>query len=136
MAKTKTTNKKLSRREMVVLLGSGVLVASSGEPAEAQQSACRVVTPSRGSGVKKNLILSGDPCCKDSLAVFLRGMGMTTKVSNSARTNLKPLAEALKDNENDLLEYSVMLWGLKEEDRDALVKVIQERYALTAYTKR
>jgi hypothetical protein len=133
MAKTKT--KKLTRREMVVLLGSGVLVATTGEPAEAQGLACRVVTPNKGSGSAKNMILSGDPCCKDSVAVFLKGMGMTTNFSNAAKANLRPLAEALRDSEKDLLEYSVMLWGLKKEERDAFMKEIQERFALREYKK-
>jgi len=133
MAKTKTKTKKLTRREMVVLLGSGVLVATTGEPAEAQGPACRTVSPSRGTGSSKNLILSGDPCCKDSLAVFLKGMGMTSTVTGAAKANLKPLADALKASENDLLEYSVMLWGLKKEERDAIMKVYEERYVLKPY---
>lgn len=135
MAKTKTKTKKLTRREMVVLLGSGVLVATTGEPAEAQGPACRVVSPNRGTGSSKNMILSGDPCCKDSLAVFLKGMGMPSNVSGAAKANLKPLADALKASENDLLEYSVMLWGLKKDERDAFMKDVQERYALREYKK-
>ena len=139
MAKTttkiKTKTKKLSRREMVVLLGSGMLVATSGEPARAQGNACRVVSPNKGTGKTKNLILSGDPCCRDSVAVFLKGMDMTSKFSNSTKDNLRPLAEALKANENDLQEYSVMLWGLKKDERDAFMKDVQERYALREYKK-
>ena len=38
-------------------------------------------------------------------------------------------------NENDLLEYSVMLWGLKKAERDAFMKDVQERYALREYKK-
>jgi hypothetical protein len=132
MAKTKTNTKtkKLSRREMVALLGSGMLVATTGEPAEAQGAACRVVSPNKGSGGTKNLILSGDPCCKDSVAVFLKGMAY---VGTNAKANLKPLADALRANENDLQEYSVMLWGLKQDERDAIMKIYEERYTLRAY---
>jgi hypothetical protein len=134
MAKTKTTGtKKLSRREMVVLLGSGAFVTAKGEPAEAQAGTCRTVSPNRGTGKSKNLILSGDPCCKDSLAVFLKGMGMSVNLSGTAKANLKPLADALKASEHDLLEYSVMLWGLKQDERDAIMKVYEERYSFKPY---
>jgi hypothetical protein len=131
MAKTKTRTKKLTRREMVVLLGSGVLVASAGEPAEAQGAACRVVSPNKGSGKGSNMVLSGDPCCRDSVAVFLNGM--TTNLGGSVKANLKPLADALRANQKNLLEYSVMIWGLKEEERDAIMKIYQERFALRKY---
>jgi hypothetical protein len=131
MAKTKTTGtKKLSRREMVALLGSGAFVAATGERAEAQAGACRAVAPQKGKVGGNSVILYGDPCCKDSIALFLNGM---TGVGNSAKANLKPLADALRANQKDLLEYSVMIWGLKQEERDALMKVYQERFALTRY---
>ena len=132
MAKTKTTGtKKLSRREMVTLLGSGVLVATTGERAEAQAGACRAVSPKRGKVGGTSVILFGDPCCRDSIALFLKGM--TTNLGSTAKANLKPLADALRANQKGLLEYSVMVWGLKEGERDALLKVYQERFAIARY---
>jgi hypothetical protein len=131
MAKTKTTGtKKLSRREMVVLLGSGAFVAAAEERAEGQAGPCVAVSPQKGKAGGNDVILYGDPCCRDSIALFLNGM---TGVGNSAKANLKPLADALRANQKNLLEYSVMIWGLKKEERDALMKVYQERFAISRY---
>jgi hypothetical protein len=128
MAKTKTPGaKKLSRREMVVLLGSGAFVAASGESAKAQTGPCRAVAPQKGKA-GNGVILFGDPCCRDSVALFLNGM---TGVGAPAKANLKPLVDALRANQKNLLEYSVMIWGLKQAERDELMKVYQERYAIS-----
>jgi hypothetical protein len=74
----------------------------------------------QGGTPSASKILIGDPCCDEGYAVFFDGFN---KVSEPARSHLGAFAAALRDShaEGELLEYCVMIWGLKDHERKRLV---------------
>lgn len=134
-AKTRT----LSRRQMVILLGSGGVLGALGEggrvdlEASPPQKECRDVVPFRGSapggrGVTKNqLVLIADPCCVDSIDAVMNGIDAQATRSE-AKGHLKALRTELAASREQLLEYSVMIWGLKEDQKNALLETLKTRY--------
>jgi hypothetical protein len=154
MAKTKSKAKKLSRRELVSLLGSGVVLAGTAgsgsveaqttgkakakattpPPPPPGPNACQTVVPFKGrvgSGPAAHTILMADPCCREGVDLFFTGFD---KVANPAKGHLKEFAAALTTSKDELLEYCVMVWGLKLEERADLMKQMQEKYQLKEYS--
>ena len=130
MAKTKS--KKLSRRQMVMLLGSGVVLApAAGSAAEPPQD-CHPVNPMRGVGTQQQPVLMGDPCCKNGLKVFREGYRNLPR-NSPERANFKDFDAALTAAESQFMDYCVMVWGLQKNERDNLVEQMQSRYKLTPY---
>ncbi len=136
MAKAKSKTKKLTRRQMVTLLGSGVVFAggAGSREVEAQApNACRAVRPMRGtagSGPNQHPILMADPCCKEGVNVFFSGYDT---IKEPVKGHMKEFADALTSSNNELLEYCVMVWGLKLEERADLMKQVTERYQMKEY---
>lgn len=154
MAKTKSKAKKLSRRELVTILGSGVVfvgraggdaVAAQGDaktkakstttpPPPPPPNACQTVVPFRGrvgSGPAAHTILMADPCCHEGVDLFFTGFD---KIGPPVKGHLKNFADVLNTSKEELLEYCVMVWGLKKEERADLMKQMQEKYQLKEYT--
>jgi hypothetical protein len=129
MAQTKTS-KKLSRRQMVMLLGSGVVFApakgSAAEPPPGKE--CQTVRPMKGAGSGSDILLMADPCCQDGLKIFKAGYRAMRDAT--ARGHLKDFNTALTASENQLMDYCVMVWGLKKVERDNLVEQVQSKYKL------
>ena len=154
MAKTKSKAKKLSRRELVTMLGSGaVFMGTAGGKAVVAQgdaktkarsttqpppppppSACKTVVPlvgRLGTGSAAHTVLMADPCCHEGVDIFFTGFD---KVGPTAKGHLKSFAAVLTTSKEELLEYCVMVWGLKMEERTDLMKQMQERYQLKEYS--
>jgi len=136
MPKAKSTTRKLSRREMVALLGSGVVLARAGSAdVEAQGNPCDPVRPAKGtlstsSGPTRS-VLVGDPCCEEGMSAFFDGYkNMTT----AKQAHLKDFAEALEKNRAELLEYCVMIWGLTKADSARIADDMRSRYRTQPYT--
>jgi hypothetical protein len=139
MAKVKAKEKprKLSRRQMVVLLGSGAMFAGAAgaENAEAlppPEAACRPVKPAQAQmttpkGVRT--VVMADPCCSEGYSVFLNGIA---KANPKARKDLQAFATALNkmSTEGQMLEYCVMIWGLTAEAKEKIVQRMVEDYSL------
>jgi hypothetical protein len=154
MAKAKSKTKKLSRRELVTLLGSGMVFmgTAGGGTAEAQAKAkgrgkanannpppppppsvCQNVIPFEGragTGNNAHTILMANPCCKEGVNVFFTGFD---KVGNPTKGHLKDFADLLTGSKNALEEYCVMVWGLKGQEQVDLVKSMTEKFQMTAY---
>jgi hypothetical protein len=136
MAKAKSTTRKLSRREMVALLGSGVVLATAGgTEVEAQGNPCAAVRPAKGtfttpSGPPRT-VLVGDPCCKEGLDAFFDGY---KNMKSGDKVHLKDFAEALDKNRSELLEYCVMIWGLNKEESARVADDMKTRYRTAPYT--
>jgi hypothetical protein len=154
MAKTKSKAKKLSRREMVTLLGSGVVFIGTGggDKVEAQANAktkakaattakpptpssCRAVVPYKGkagAGAAQHTILMADPCCTEGISIFFEGFD---KVQEPVKGHLASFANVLNGSKAELLEYCVMVWGLVPAEQADLVKQMKEKYQMTEYVK-
>jgi hypothetical protein len=122
----------MSRREMVMLVGSGVVFAGTvkGEDIAIEADAtCQPVALKTGKGTDGRLLLVADTCCLDGFEIVRAGRG-GTKASSRAVTNLKALDDALVHAKKDslLLEYCVMMWGLTEKQRDDTVADLAKRY--------
>jgi hypothetical protein len=153
MAKAKSRTKKLSRRELVTMLGSGVVFIGTGgrKTVEAQTNAkttakvtkqpppppspnsCQTVVPFKGragTGNDAHTILMANPCCKEGVSVFFSGFD---KVGKPTKEHLTSFASLLNASKDELLEYCVMVWGLKGPEQTDLVKAMQERYKMTEY---
>ena len=138
MAKKKSTAKKLSRRQMVVLLGSGVMFARtrSGEGGEVPPppDVCQIARPLTGRtkiNSAEHPVLMANPCCVDGMTIFFNGFNHTK--TGHAHDHLKDFAAALTANKDELLEYCLMVWGINDVDRTALVKIMQERFQMKEY---
>ena len=145
MAKPKTKMKKLSRRQMVTLLGSGVVFmgtgGSAGAAAQAKRgstkaapSTCQTVVPFKGKagiGANEHPILMADPCCVEGVSIFFGGFD---KAGPPTKGHLTSFANVLTSSKDELLEYCVMVWGLKGTERTDLVKQMQEKYQMKEYT--
>jgi hypothetical protein len=137
MAKTKSKAKELSRRQMVILLGSGVMFARarSGEGGEVPPpDACQVAKPLTGKTKINSVehpVLMANPCCADGMTMFFKGFDNTK--TGHAHDHLKDFAAALTANKDELLEYCLMVWGINDVDRTALVKTMQERFEMKEY---
>jgi hypothetical protein len=130
MAKTKSPAKKLSRRE-VILLGSGAVFAPLGGSAievPPPDKACGDATPMKGVG-SKGPVLAAYPCCKDGLKIFQTGF-QALKSSSTAKQHLTQFNAALATSSNQLMDYCVMVWGLDEGERKALIEQVQGTYKL------
>jgi hypothetical protein len=131
MAKTKSKSTKLSRRQMVVLLGSGGVLGALGnsEGAEAAPaSVCVNVKAFQGKNKQGELVLSGYPCCRESAQLFMDGF---SKAAPTVKGHLQVLKSALEKNRNSLQEYSIMIWGLRQEERDSLMETIANRFSMS-----
>ena len=132
MAKS-SKSKKISRRDAVVLLGAGALVArgkraSASKSADAQQSGGRpdrckgdaIVVPYEfriGSEVHQAMLAY--TCCRESQNAILVGVAEPQKtVSNNGQRHLKPMTDRLKVDRLD--EYCFMIWGLTEQQAKSL----------------
>jgi hypothetical protein len=146
MPKTKSRTKKISRRQMVVLLGSGVvfsavrkdgrLEAKNAEDTKEAKAAktlesCHAVVPLVAKVNDTQSILLADPCCQEGLAVFRTGFRNIK--DTGLKGHLKEFDAALAANESQLLEYCIMVWGLGQTERDGLVTQMRERYKLEEY---
>jgi hypothetical protein len=140
MSRAKSTTRKLSRRQAVTLLGSGVVMLRPGageEPVTAATAdACAAVQPIKGplgtatsSGVSRAVVL-GNPCCQEGMEAFFTGFN---HVKGNTKAHLKDFAAALQDSRGELEEYCVMVWGLKKEDSDHLREEMQARYTMREY---
>jgi len=72
-----------------------------------------------------------NPCCTEGVSVFFNGFD---KVAQPAKGHLTSFANLLNGSKDELLEYCVMVWGLKGTEQTDLVKTMQERYKMTEYT--
>jgi hypothetical protein len=133
MAQTKSQAKKLSRRQMVMLLGSGVVLAPAAGAAESDVETlpgkeCHAVSPMRGTGNQQQPVLMADPCCQDGLKVFKAGFKAVKDAT--VRGHFKDFNTALTASEGQLMDYCVMVWGLQQNERDNLVEQMQSKYKL------
>lgn len=130
MAKRKSQAKKLSRRQMVMLLGSGVVFAPASEVVVEAQGAtpCQTVKPLRGTGSKNQPVLMGDPCCKEGLQIFKAGFKALK--DPTVKGHLKDFHAAITASENQLMDYCVMVWGLEQAEKDSFVREVQAKYRL------
>jgi hypothetical protein len=132
MAKTKKTAENMSRRQMVTLLGSGVVFAGTIKAedivAEAQSN-CGPAALQEGKGTDGRLMLVADLCCVDGAEIVHAGRGGKA-ASTRAAGDLKNLDEVLgrAKKESLLLEYCVMMWGLTAKQRDEAVTELKSRY--------
>jgi hypothetical protein len=135
MSKAKGKAKKLSRRQMVMLLGTGTVLAApgGGHSAGAQgRLPCHPVKPIKGGSPQQTVLLA-DPCCQEGLKVFREGFKAIK--DTAIKGHLQDFDTALGDNEVHLLEYCVMLWGLKQTERDVLVQDLRIKYQLKEMDK-
>lgn len=132
MSEKKSKTKKLSRRQMVVLLGTGGVFAGTGigtgDRVEAKAGPCNAVKPSRGTGKGQQLVLMADPCCQEGLKIFRKGFQNIKE--KAIKEHLKEFDTALGANQGQLLEYCVMVWGLTEDERGALMETMRSRYQM------
>jgi len=138
MAKAKSKAKKLSRRQMVVLLGSGVMLARSrsgeGGQVDPPPDVCQVAKPLTGKTKINSVehpVLMANPCCADGMTMFFDGFNHTK--TGHAHDHLKDFAAALTANKDELLEYCLMVWGINDADRMEIVKTMQERFQMKEY---
>lgn len=130
------SGKKMSRRELIVVLGAGALAGGMTAPAEAAN--CVAVTPHVGDNPitpgGKGKMLMVDPCCSDSAQLVLRSFD-SRPLTAGAKEHLKTLHDQVNSltASGDLLEYSLMIWGLKEDQRADLVSNLREKYRLAPY---
>ena len=131
MAKTKSQAKKLSRRQMVMLLGSGVVFAPAGESVVEAQGPipCERIKPLKGTGNKNQPVLVGDPCCKEGVQIFRAGFNALK--DKKVKDHFKDFNDALTASQNKMMDYCVMVWGLQKDEKDAFVKDVQARYRLS-----
>lgn len=138
MPRAKSTTRKLSRRQMVALLGSGVvLVRVGGADVEAQGNPCEPVRPFKGTltstgGGPARSVVAADPCCVEGLEAFFGGYN---NMKSSQKAHLKDFADALTESRGELLEYCVMVWGLTKADSTQVANQMKERYQLKEYKK-
>jgi hypothetical protein len=141
MAKRKKTAAgKLSRRQMVMLLGSGVVFAGTvkGEEfaAEAQGNPCSAVTPATAI-VGNRMLLVANPCCAEGFEMVHASFG-GAPAKSATKEHLKTFHEALNaaKQQDQLLEYCVMMWGLTEPQAKDLSNRMKEQYNLKDYDKK
>src|SRR5262245_43358901 len=135
MPKAKSTTRTLSRRQMVALLGSGVVMLRSGSTeAEAlPPNACRDVAPQTGTIAfdgATSPVLGGDPCCTEGLDAFFNGYN---NMKGPEKAHLRVFAEALQAERGALREYCVMIWGINQAESDRIANDIKERYRMIPY---
>ena len=131
MQKTQKKTGKISRRQLVTLLGSSVAFAGTvrAEDLATVPASCTAVTPQTSKGADGRLLLIADPCCLDGFEVFEAGLG-GQGASYRAKGNFRDFRSALKQAKKDdvLLEYCVMIWGLSLEERAKTVADLKDRY--------
>jgi hypothetical protein len=131
MAESKTgKNRKISRRNMVALLGSGVVVgvALDGEDAAAGlpcDQPCDVFEYTTGTGSKTRTALVSGSCCKHTRTLIMKGPG---GLNQQGTAHLKPLRNTL--NRVTLEEYCYMTWGLDEGQVRQLQEYTQKQFGL------
>jgi hypothetical protein len=118
MAK-KTTARKLTRRDVVVLGAGTVVAAMRSTPASAQDhpscdSPSVVETlAGRSRGKPRNVLVSYS-CCEETKNAILVGVEEPkAQPTRRGKDHLKPLQTRL--NYDALEEYCFMIWGLDEE---------------------
>jgi hypothetical protein len=139
MAKTKKTpaGRQMSRRQMVMVLGSGVVFAGTvkGEDfaSEAQGNVCAAVKPLT-TRVGNRFMLVADPCCEEGFEIVHASFGGSA-AKKTTKEHLKVFHDALHAAKQDdlLLEYCVMMWGLTKPDAEGLVVKMKEQYNLQDY---
>ena len=87
---------------------------------------CKNVVAIRGKNPKlspKALVLSAEACCQDSALAMSIGVAAVAAVDPTAHGRMKKFSEELSQaNANgELLEYSLMVWGLSEEQVRAVM---------------
>ncbi len=94
------------------------------------RSVCGVVVPYRvtaGAGANRHTVLMADPCCREGMSIFFNGFN---KVAEPTKGHMQGFANVLNSSKAELLEYCVMVWGLKLAERSDLVKQVQERFRM------
>ena len=94
------------------------------------RSVCGVVIPYRGiagTGANRHPILMADPCCREGMSIFFNGFN---KVAEPTKGHMQGFANILTSSKAELLEYCVMVWGLKLEERSDIVKQMQQRFRM------
>lgn len=126
--------KKLSRRNMIALLGSGTVAGAMGtiaDPVEARGISCdnpafvRRQQPARGrtrGSTGTPGLLTSESCCVETRAAILKGFAAGT---TRGKTHLAPLKGEL---EHDTLEeFCVMVWGLTDVQRKELRNIVDAK---------
>jgi hypothetical protein len=107
---------KISRRKAIATLASGAVgvgaaIGGSSDTVTCQSAACggvaKVTVPTTGPSVQTTNLISSS-CCADTKATLLTASGQP-------KTHLQPLLTKLQDNNTHLLEYCVMVWGIKKD---------------------
>ena len=89
---------------------------------------CKTVLPMRGVGPQQQPVLMGDPCCREGLQIFKAGF--RAMKDSTVRAHLKDFNNALTASEGQMMDYCVMVWGLRQEERDRMVEEVRVRYQL------
>lgn len=143
MAKS-SKSRKISRRDAVVLLGTGVLVAR-GKGASARRAEGAQQPPGRPDRCKDDAVvvpyefrigsevhqaMLAFTCCRESQNAILVGVAEPQKtVSNNGQRHLKPMTERLKVDRLD--EYCFMIWGLTDAQNKMLLESMPKTLGLT-----
>jgi hypothetical protein len=130
--------RKLTRRDAVALLGAGTVMSTartvSGSAPEPQnEAACNsdavVVTYKSGN----NQALLSYSCCNETLNAVLVGVAEPRRNPTvRGKTHLKKLRDELVAA--NLLEYCFMIWGLKGDQAQSLLKAMPTQLGLEITT--
>jgi len=112
---------RISRREIVGLLGSGIVARVVLSTGEVQLSAADCNSPADVAVYKANVPTGKPPqkvlfcrtCCKVTKSVIDAGAG---SLSSSGQKHIGPVKTQVAANEQFLLEYVFMMWGLSESE--------------------
>ncbi len=119
---------------MVTLPGSGIVFAGTvkaDDVGRIPQAACSDVVPAVGIGQDHRMVLVANTCCVDGFNIVNAGFGKGPTKGKS-QDHLKTFHDTLTRAKNDdlLLEYCVMMWGLTEKQSKDLFTKMKEQYNL------
>jgi hypothetical protein len=75
-------------------------------------------------------LLAAYSCCRDSVSVLVAGLSTLKRTDRTAAAHLKNFVEVADGAQlrGELLEYSILLFGLKQEQREQLLRHIEQTY--------
>jgi hypothetical protein len=128
----KTKRKRISRRSMMGLLGSGVVIGVMRTPEEVAAAACdKKADVSRlKGGTHGGDALICATCCKITKKVIDEGFDKLTK---SEQAHIRPVKDTVA--QSNLLEYVFMLWGVDDDQVKALTEQVTSQLKLTPYSR-
>jgi hypothetical protein len=92
---------------------------------------CGEVAAQTLSSTGQQRLLAGSSCCSDSVEMLLAGLDKMTKDEPAVAGHMKAFVQKARDQflAGDLLEYCVIVFGLKDQERDDLLTHVEKTYA-------